>query len=242
MSTKPDSAANLPNLHSLENERLKIFWILAEEAKQNPEGALSSYTIAQRFERNHRIHIPRHRIDAILRKEKGTVLRKPRGGTEYWKIMRDGFVELTSPSSATTFINPSSAFTARKLVKEILAELSGPLRFCDPYIDASVLDTLTACSNAKNIKLLTSRIHGNGFGNDLAAFNKEFGDKIQVRSASKGKLHDRYIIHDAGMILIGASLKDIGKAPSFVVALGPDLTSAVSEHFEAAWTSATIVS
>ena len=64
---------------------------------------------------------------------------------------------------------------------------------------------------------------------------------MQVRSVSKQRLHDRYILHSSGMILFGASLKDIGKSPSFVVALGPDLTEAVSDHFENAWTNATPV-
>lgn len=79
----------LPDLHTL-GERLKVFWILADEAHRNPNGLLSSYAIAQRLELTHRVHVPRHRIDALLRKEKNTVLRRLRGKTEYWKLMRAG--------------------------------------------------------------------------------------------------------------------------------------------------------
>jgi hypothetical protein len=242
-TTEHQKIAPLPDLHSLDNERLKVFWILAEEGRKNPDGVLSSYAIAQRLERNHRVDVPRHRVDAILRKERKTVLRRVRGGTEYWKLMRAGEIELEAPADVATFIDPQKAFTSRKRVYEILSELAGHLRFCDPYIDSSVLAALASCNKATTIKLLTSKIHSLNFVPDLAAFNREFQGKIQVRaiSNSKQKLHDRYILHSSGMILFGASLKDIGKAPSFVVALGPDLTEAVSDHFDNAWNSATAV-
>jgi hypothetical protein len=241
MPTEHQQTGSLPDLHSFDTERLKVFWILAEEARRNPDGLLSSYAIAQRLERDHRVDVPRHRVDAILRKEKKTVLRRVRGGTEYWKLMRAGEIELETPSDVATFIDPQKAFTSRRRVHEILSGLVGHLRFCDPYVDSSVLDSLASCNKATTIKLLTSRIQSPSFAPDLVAFNREFQGKIQVRSVSKQKLHDRYVIHNSGMVLFGASLKDIGKAPSFVVALGPDLTEAVSDHFENAWNSATLV-
>jgi hypothetical protein len=240
-TTEYQQTIPLPDLHSFDSERLKVFWILSEEARKNPDGSLSSYAIAQRLERDHRVDVPRHRVDAILRKERKTVLRKVRGGTEYWKLMRAGEIELETPSDIATFIDPQKAFTSRRRVYEILSGLSGHLRFCDPYIDSSVLGSLAPCTKATTIKVLTSKIHGLNFVADLVAFNREFQGKIQVRSVSKQKLHDRYILHNSGMILLGASLKDVGKAPSFVVALGPDLTEAVSHHFESAWNSATPV-
>jgi hypothetical protein len=240
-ATEYQQTGPLPDLHTFDSERLKVFWILADEARRNPDGLLSSYAIAQRLEREHRVDVPRHRVDAILRKERKTVLRRVRGATEYWKLMRAGEIELETPSDVATFIDPQKAFTSRLRVYEILSGLVGHLRFCDPYVDSSVLESLASCSKATTIKLLTSRIQSLSFGADLAAFNKEFQGRIQVRSVSKQKLHDRYILHNSGMILFGASLKDIGKAPSFVVALGPDLTEAVSDHFENAWNSASPV-
>src|ERR1700744_6571121 len=155
--------APLPDVHSFESERLKVFWILADEAKENPDGLLSSYAISQRLERSHRIDVPRHRVDAILRKEKKTVLRKVRSGTEYWKLMRAGEIELETPSDLATFIDPEKAFTSRRRVQEILSGLEGHLRFCDPYIDSSVLDSLAVCSKVTSIQVLTSKIHGLSF-------------------------------------------------------------------------------
>ena len=240
LNVQQDGGA-LPDLHSLETERLKVFWILAEEARHNPNGLLSSYAIAQKLELIHRVHIPRHRVDAVLRKEKNTVLKRLRGKTEYWKLMRAGEVELVSPNDIATFIDPSSAFTARRRVHEILSGLRGQLRFCDPYIDSTILDCFASCTEATSIFVLTSKIQSVGFVADLAAFNRQFGGKMQVRSVGKQTLHDRYVIHKSGMILLGASLKDVGRTPSFVVALGQDLTNAVSTHFNQVWHSATLI-
>lgn len=238
LATQYQELKTLPDLHSFDSERLKVFWTLAEEARRNPDGLLSSYAISQRLEHIHRVDVPRHRVDAILRKEKKTVLRKLRGKTEYWKLMRPGEIELETPCDVATFIDPSKAFSSRRRVREILSGLVGHLRFCDPYIDSSVLDSFASCGKATSIQLLTSKIHGLSFTSDLAAFNRQFDGKIRVRSVSKQKLHDRYILHNSGMVLFGSSLKDIGRAPSFVVALGPDLTEAVSNHFESMWNSA----
>jgi hypothetical protein len=238
MPDQHQESRSLPDLHSIESERLKVFWILAEEERKNPAGLLSSYSISQRLERDYRVDIPRHRVDAILRKERKTVLKRVRGQTEYWKLMRAGEIELEAPSDVATFIDPQKAFTSRRRIHEVLAGLAEPLRFCDPYIDSSVLGSLASCSKATSVKLLTSKVQSLNFVADLAAFNREFQGKIQARSVSKQKLHDRYILHSSGLILLGASLKDIGKAPSFVVALGPNLTEAVSDHFENAWASA----
>jgi len=158
LATEYQQIGALPDLHSLDSERLKVFWILAEEAKKNPDGLLSSYAIAQRLEREHRVDVPRHRVDAILRKERKTVLRRLRGATEYWKLMRAGEIELETPSDVATFIDPQTAFTSRRRVYEILSSLAGHLRFCDPYVDSSVLESLTSCSKSTTIKLLTSKI------------------------------------------------------------------------------------
>lgn len=41
--------------------------------------------------------------------------------------------------------------------------------------------------------------------------------------AAHGVLHDRYAIHDDGMLLFGTSLNGLGLKQTFVVALGQDI-------------------
>ncbi|MGO4715017.1 hypothetical protein [Bradyrhizobium sp. 2TAF24] len=233
--------AKLPDIHLLENERLQVFCILAAEALRGGEGILSAYAISRQLEANHRIHISRHRVETILRNEKGAVIRKRVRGSEYWKLMRAGEQELFDSTDAVTFINPQKAFSGRRRVDQILSNLSGALRFCDPYIASSVLESLSRCEGAKSIKLLTSDIQGTGFSTELKAFNREFGGKLEVRVVGKGKLHDRYIIHNAGLLLVGASLKDLGRAQSFVVEVGAGMSKLVSDHFDAIWGNASPV-
>jgi len=92
------------------------------------------------------------------------------------------------------------------------------------------------------IRLLTVNIaRTQVFARDLAAFRKEHGNKIEVRQAAAGTLHDRYAVDDARMLLFGTSLNGIGKKQSFIVELGQDVRVTVMAAFDAAWAAATPV-
>ena len=107
-------------------------------------------------------------------------------------------------------------------------------------MDGRTLDFLAACESATAIRLLTANISKpNPFARDVAAFNREHGGKLEVRVAAQKTLHDRYIIHDDGLLLLGTSLNGLGKKQTFVVALGPDLRADVSAAFESRWQTAT---
>ena len=53
-------------------------------------------------------------------------------------------------------------------------------------------------------------------------------------------LHDRYIIDDAGMWLLGQSLNGIGKKQTFLVLVGADIRQLVSDGFLRRWNSASL--
>jgi hypothetical protein len=74
----------------------------------------------------------------------------------------------------------------------------------------------------------------------LGAFQRERGGILEVRVLPQGYLHDRYIIHNDGMLLLGASLKDVGKKQSFVVAIGSDVAQSVATAFDGQWQSAAV--
>jgi hypothetical protein len=76
------------------------------------------------------------------------------------------------------------------------------------------------------------------FKADLAAFNREHNGKLQVRAIGQGHVHDRYLLHEGGILLLGASVKDIGKKQSFVIAVGKDIAGAVFPAFEKLWSQA----
>jgi hypothetical protein len=59
-----------------------------------------------------------------------------------------------------------------------------------------------------------------------------------VRVASAAPLHDRYIIDDVGMLILGASLNGFGKKQCFVIRAGEDVRSMAMTAFDANWASA----
>jgi hypothetical protein len=61
---------------------------------------------------------------------------------------------------------------------------------------------------------------------------------LQARVIGQGHLHDRYLVHDDGILLMGASVKDVGKKQSFVVAAGKDIAGAVTPAFDKLWSQA----
>ena len=93
-------------------------------------------------------------------------------------------------------------------------------------MDGRTLDLLTDCKAATSIRLLTVHIDKRtAFERDVRAFRKEHGDILHVRVATQKVLHDRYIIHDDGMLFSGTSLSGLGLKQSVLVSLGEDLRS-----------------
>jgi hypothetical protein len=231
--------SDLPDVHSLADIRLKLFWVLAVAKRDTLLEFMKASEISDILRDSVGIHVSRQRVTAALENEKNTVSKGKKKGKRYFKLMRAGEDELVSSTVAPIFIDPTKAFSATRKLEEIIGTLSGDLEYCDAYVDRRTLDFLSNCKGAQSIKLLTENIHGSAaFKADLSAFQKEHGNILEVRTIGQGHLHDRYIVHGTGMLLIGASLKDLGKKQSFVVSLGGDISKAVSVAFKKNWGTA----
>jgi hypothetical protein len=61
----------------------------------------------------------------------------------------------------------------------------------------------------------------------------------EFRESGGTDLHDRYILSDAELILMGHGLKDVGNKDSFVVripsSLAPDVVGSVRSSFDQKW-------
>lgn len=69
---------------------------------------------------------------------------------------------------------------------------------------------------------------------------------MEIRvAANAGDLHDRYVLSDAKILIVGHGLKDIGGKESFIImlprALAADLLGDVERSFDAKWSKATAV-
>ncbi len=145
------------------------------------------------------------------------------------------------PASGAVFVDPEKGLSAIRRLEETFSSLMGTLKICDPHIENKTLDFLTVCSAASSINLLTVNIHKEtAFRRDLAAFRAEHKLPIEVRVSANPKLHDRYLLHQDGLLMLGASLNGFAKKQSFVVALGPDMRGLSEAAFDVQWKAASV--
>lgn len=232
--------ADFGDPHQLQDDRRKVLWVLAT-AKADPElSYLTPAQISDILRECEGINISRQKAAAILKDERGTVVKRRISEKSHFKIMKIGEDQLNASSLTSVFVDPEKALTEIRRIEDLLSKLNGSLKVCDPYVDNRTLDFLAECNSAKNINLLTVNVlKESRFRRDLTAFRREHGNLLNVRVATQSHLHDRYIIHDEGMLLLGTSLNGFAKKQSFVVALGADLRAAAETVFDRNWASAT---
>jgi hypothetical protein len=225
---------DLPDPHDLD-DRLRSFWALRVGQSVGIE-TMTPAEIATVLRDVFGIDVPRQRVEALLSKESGTVAKRKKEGKRAYQLMGTGDKELDKIGTAVTFIEPTQAYSKLREVHAILGAIEGHLRVCDPYVELRTLDMLAHCENANSIKLLTVSVkQAAGFKQAMKAFATEHGITLEVRTHPSGVLHDRYVIHDDGMLMFGTSFNGLGLKQSFVIALGQDICASVAATFDVDW-------
>ena len=152
--------------------------------------------------------------------------------------MAPGEALLSAPVVGAMVVDPGKALQATVTLHDLLSKLKGTVRICDPYVDFSTLQHLDACSGASAVQLLSDNITDSGRLRALIAAGATQAPRIELRRASGHRLHDRYIIDDSGMLLLGTSLNGFGKKQCFVIKLGQDLRATMLAFFTSAWPAA----
>jgi hypothetical protein len=229
---------DLPDPHELD-DRLRSFWVL----RVGPTVGMDMMTpaeISTVLRDVYSIDLPRQRVESILSRESGTVAKRKKNRRKAYQLMGTGSKELDKIGTAVTFIEPTQAFSRLREVHAILGSVTGDLRVCDPYVEMRTLDMLAQCQKADSIQLLTVNVkQPAGFKQATKAFATEHGIQLKVRTLPQGVLHDRFLIHDRGMLMFGTSFNGLGLKQSFVVALGKDIRASVLGTFEVDWQRAT---
>ncbi len=91
------------------------------------------------------------------------------------------------------------------------------MKICDPYISIRALDLLVRVDKSVMIKIISHQLEDipkGIFSRTLSELRRE-GFDINVRIYNNSELHDRYVITDKGMWLVGHSLKDIRQERMF---------------------------
>jgi hypothetical protein len=233
------AAKHLPDIHQLDS-RQQVLWVLVMSKAES--GQLTSAQISEILADRYGIAVSRQRVMAILEKERaaGTVAMTRRGGLAYFKVMYRGEEEVLRSSNRPILVEPTKALSSIRTLEEILRSLRGDIRICDAYVDGGTLDFLSQIENGTTLRLLTENVQDSSrFKRDLTAFKKEHPIEIELRISAPGQLHDRYILHSVGILVLGASLKDIGKKQSIMIPLSDSFAREVQCGFEQRWVKAT---
>lgn len=248
MSAKPH-LARFPGLrvdrstpHALADDRQRVLWVLATTRDDPDLDYLTPAEVSDILCDLEGINVSRQRAAGLLQKESSAVVRRRRSkGRARYKIMSAGIEELEPSGPTSMYVDPEHALTQIRKLEEILASLVGHLKVCDPYVENKTIDYIAECRKACSVKLLTANVlKETTLRRDLAAFAKQHGDKLEIRVAPAGLLHDRYILHDGGMLLLGTSLNGFAKKQSFIVPLGPDIKSATETAFNRVWATSKV--
>ena len=117
--------------------------------------------------------------------------------------------------------------------------MKGTIRVCDAYLDNITLEHLHALDKSVDLRLLTKNVKDPGSVKRLAAALENRGQiSGNTRVAATAPLHDRYMIDDSTMVILGTSLNGFGKKQCFVIQTGPDLRATVLPVFDGHWTTA----
>lgn len=153
--------------------------------------------------------------------------------------MKRGEDELLSNNAQPIYIDPDKALSGIRKIEELFGKLEGDISICDPYFAGATLDYIALCNQASSVRLLTENVQDSSrTKRDLVAFRKEHSVPLEIRVSLPGKLHDRYVLHRGGMILIGTSIKDIGKKQSMLVQLSESFAAEIARTFDREWNRA----
>ncbi len=144
---------------------------------------------------------------------------------------------------AIIHIEAGKPWSAHESVSKLFNTLTGHVRICDPYYGPGTLTRLSELSQCDPIQVLTHK-PGNSkdkstFPDLVNSFRKEYGGKFEFRKYPADEIHDRFILTDDRMILMGHGLKDIGKKDSYVTSLGNsiahDMIETTQQTFDERW-------
>ena len=147
------------------------------------------------------------------------------------------------PGSDVYYVKGGEPYTDRKLLASVLEELRGDVCVCDPYFGLRYLDAIEVLTDCVRVRCLTRQFEKGGkerAEQEIENFKKQYPTP-QFRVSDSADLHDRYVLADNGLLLLGHGLKDFGNKESFLIMLDEEFAplETVKATFEAHWSAAT---
>lgn len=235
MSASPIRVATV-NPNSFEDPLLQALAILLIHKRE----WLTAAAISQKLRDDYGIGLHWRKIVNIFSSHADAVTRRRRAKQWQFSILNPGEELLGAAQASILFIDPTQAFKATLSLHDFFSKLKGTARVCDAYLDNTTLEHLHALDKAVSVRLLTKNIKDSGTLRRLAAAWKNEGRSLEIRVDGSAPLHDRYIIDDGIMVILGTSLNGFGKKQCFIIQTGPDLRGVLTPVFDNLWNAATV--
>lgn len=192
--------------------------------------------------------IPKSSISNSISRANNKISSKIINRIKYYKITIHGknFIEdlYESNTLRLVYVEANTPRTALKNLSELFTSLKGNILICDPYYGARTFYTLELIPKETKVFFLTARTSEkiqsiNSIIND---FKKEHTN-FEIREVQNPKeIHDRYIIDDGGLMLVGHGIKDIGNKDSFIIKLDKTIAlevwNEIKKSFSSKWSAA----
>lgn len=206
-------------------------------AKRQGTNWISSVELSRNLRDEYSLSIHWRRMDSLLADARGKVQRRKRQNRWEYLILADGEASLQTSAPSITFVDPANALQSVVSLHAILSGLAGDVRICDPYLDSTTIEHLSACPKASRVLLVSKNVKDTGTLRQLLAAARVEGRTIEIRIPNASVLHDRYLIDANTMVILGTSLNGFGKKQSFIIRAGDDIRTAMIKEFDALWNS-----
>ena len=144
------------------------------------------------------------------------------------------------------FVEAGKPFSARQSLTDIFNDISGLVRVCDPYYGTGTLVGLQALLNCSELRFLTKNPDSiEARTAVLPRAIREFlteHNNVEFRENSNNDLHDRYILTDSDLVILGHGVKDMGNKDSLIIRIPAqyieDTVIVMTQVFDQKWASA----
>jgi len=247
------NAERFPDFYLYKGSLERALWVLWIAKDGLNIKRLSAEEIATIIVEVKEISIDSKSIIYSFNRAKDKVHTHKQGERILYEIMRPGkeFLEVKAKGGLVSmyYFEPDRRFSSKRILsRDIFESLHGELMIIDPYCGERTLDILKNTNLSKDtkgnkVRFLTrldnlNNKDKNRFLRELADFKNEFPN-FEIRDCSDADIHDRYIVSSDKVVILGHSMKDLGKKESFAVILDKkanrNLVEAMIENFNRRW-------
>ena len=150
-------------------------------------------------------------------------------------------VEESIPPSGDQVFGPGAVYDFFRALTDVIASADKSLFVVDPYLDTEVFDGYLSSLGSRKIKVrLLANKYADNVGVAAEKFRAQHSSQIETRKTAA--IHDRVIfVDDTECWVLGASIIDAGKKPTYLAPLSPDVVAAKLAAYEVIWATGTAI-